>query len=143
MTKESILNHARDTSIKFTNLLQNTLEISVDEVGGTEGEAASGCKVGGDITGLVDRRDGEGVDVARGGDEAEDGINGLERVGQVLGRVEPSGGTDTSAGRKTVDTAGKGVETDDDVHTVTLDGIIADGLEVSLLVTGVKTRARD
>ena len=141
VAEETVLEHARNTSIELGDLLQDTLNVGVDEVGSLKGQTTSSGKVGSDITRLVDGRDSEGVDVTGGGNEAEDGIDGLEGVGKVLGRVEPSGGTDALTSGKAVDTTREGVKTDDDVHTVALDGIVADSLEVSLLVTVVKTRA--
>lgn len=136
----SHLEHQRNSLVHLGDLCESTVNVGVDPVGTVGGETCRGCETGKVVGSLVDRGDGEAVGVTGGLDEGQDSIDCLERVGKVSGVEEPAIVTVSLANVKIVDTSGKRVKTDDAVHVVLLNGVLGDGLEVSLLVTAVKLR---
>lgn len=142
-TLEAVLEHDGDALVDGLDALKDAIHVVEDPVGGVVRETGSGSERRQVIAGLVDGGDGEGVQVSALLGELEDLVNGLQAVVQVGLVVEPAVAHQTLTNVQVVDTAGEGVETDNDVHAVLLNGVLGDLAQVGELVTVVELGARD
>jgi hypothetical protein len=140
---ETVLNHHGNALVDLGDLFEHTAVVSIDPVGGFVREAGRGTEAGEVVRGFVDGRDGKGRYAAAGLDEVQDAVDSLERVVEVGGVVEPAVVHQSLTDIEVVDTTGQGVETDDNVHIVLVDGIVGNSLEVLLLVAMVENGAGD
>lgn len=62
---EAVLELERNTLVNNSNLLEDTVDVGVDPVGGVVRKTSSGTEAGEVVRSLVDRGNGEGVLVAR------------------------------------------------------------------------------
>jgi hypothetical protein len=96
------------------NLLENTVKVRVDPVGTVDCESSSRSETGKVVRSLVDWSDGEGVYVSAVLDEVENTIDGLVRVVEVGGVVEPVIVEEGLANVEIVNATWKRVKTDND-----------------------------
>jgi hypothetical protein len=96
------------------NLLENTVKVGVNPVGTVNGQTSSRSKSGKVVGSLVNRSDGEGVHVSAVLDEVENTIDGLVRVVEVGGIVEPVIVEESLANVEVINATWKRVKTDND-----------------------------
>jgi hypothetical protein len=98
----------------FGNLLEDTIEVSVDPVGTVDGETSRRSETSKVVGSLVDGSNGEGIHVTAVLDKLEDTVDGLERVVEIGGVVEPGVVEKSLANVEVVDTTRERVETNND-----------------------------
>jgi hypothetical protein len=160
-TLEAVLKHDWDTLVNGSDLLEDASDVGVDPVSAVRGET-SGRSESGKVTintistvriancsvkdlrvrSLVDRGNGECVEVARALHESENSIDSLERPVQVGGVVEPLIVAESLADIKAVDATWEGVQANHTVHIIFLNCICCYCSKIRLLVAVVQSRAR-
>lgn len=131
---EAVLHHDGDTAVDLGDAVNAAVDVVGDPLRAVGGKTGGSTESGEVVRGLVDGADGPGGQVAACLDEVDDGVNGLVcvvEIGSVKEEVVVHKGF---ADVEVVDTAGQGVQADDNVHAVGVDGVVGNGLEVLLLV---------
>lgn len=141
---ETTLEHDGDVGVHRFDPLNHSPDVLEDPGGAVvrQGEGrAEDDHVGVVVGGFVDGLEGVGLRGSRGLDEVDDLIDHLHGVVEVGLVVEPVPVAGGFADGQAVDAAGEGVRVDDDVHVVSLDGVVGDFFEVGRLVSRVELRA--
>ncbi|KAH0194784.1 glycoside hydrolase, partial [Aureobasidium melanogenum] len=138
---EAVLEHDGDAAIDLCNTSKNLGGVVGNPLSTLGGETGRSSEAGEVVRGLVDWCHGPGSQVAAGLDEVKDGIDGVVGVVEVGGVVEEVIVHQSLTDIEVVDTTRERVETDNDVHAVSVDGVVGDSLEVLLLVTVVESRS--
>lgn len=140
---EAVLNHDGDTAVNLGGAGNDALDVVSDPLGTVGGETSRGTEATEVVRCLVDGSNGPGSQVSAGLDEVKNSIDGIVGVVEVGGVVEEVVVHESLTNVEVVDTTGERVKADNDVHAVGVDGVVGDGLEVLLLVTVVKSGARN